>query len=86
MFALHYNYDLSGPGPYAFNRGPWGNHNYHSYAYDHLSKRLIYIKNQTHSFNPDTNDWPHEEHRYGARMTSAWTAASTLSRVGANHK
>ncbi|QDU27291.1 Kelch motif protein [Anatilimnocola aggregata] len=62
QFALDFNYDLSGPGPWAFNGGPWGNHNYHAYNYDPVRDRLIFIRNEyTHVYDPERRVWPHEE-------------------------
>ena len=62
MFALHYNYDLNGPGLWAFNGAPWGNHNYHAYAYDPTIKRVAYIKgSMTLLYDPVTRTWPHAE-------------------------
>jgi Galactose oxidase, central domain len=61
MFALHYNYDLSGPGPFAFNNGPWGGHNYHAYAYDPTIKRLVYMKYFTNFYDPEKRKWIFEE-------------------------
>lgn len=62
QFALDFNYDLSGPGPWAFNGGPWGNHNYHAYAYDPARRRLIYLRNEyTHLYDPTRRRWLAEE-------------------------
>jgi hypothetical protein len=62
QFALDFNYDLTGPGPWAFNGGPWGNHNYHAYAYDPARGRLIYIRNEyTHVYDPRHRAWSHDE-------------------------
>ena len=62
QFALEYNYDLSGPGLWAFNGAPWGNHNYHAYAYDPTIKRVAYIKGtMTLLYDPATRTWPHSE-------------------------
>ena len=62
QFALEYNYDLSGPGLWAFNGAPWGNHNYHAYAYDPIVKRLAYIKgHMTLFYDPATRTWPYAE-------------------------
>jgi hypothetical protein len=60
QFALNYNYDLSGPGPWAFNNAPWGNHNYRAYAYDPTCKRLVYMRAPTHTmlYDPDQRTWP----------------------------
>lgn len=62
QFALDYNYDLSGPGPWAFNGGPWGNHNYHAYTYDQVRHRLVFIRNEhTHFYDPQRRVWSAEE-------------------------
>ncbi len=63
MFALEYNRGLDGPGPYAFNLAPWGNHNYHAYGYDATIGRLVYMKHQhrAHLYDPDTKSWPFDE-------------------------
>lgn len=61
QFALEYNYDLSGPGPWAFNLGPWGNHNYHAYTYDATCQRLVYMRNGTNFYNPAKKAWALEE-------------------------
>jgi hypothetical protein len=62
QFALEYNYDLSGPGLWAFNGAPWGNHNYHAYAYDPTIQRVAYIKGSMSVFyDPVTRTWPHAE-------------------------
>ena len=62
QLALHYNYDLSGPGPWAFNSGPWGNHNYHAYQYDPVRQRLVYVRNTyTHFYDPVSRTWQHDE-------------------------
>ena len=61
MFALHYNYDLSGPGPFAFNGAPWGNHNYRACAYDPTIQRLVYIKGFTQFYDPEKREWVFEE-------------------------
>ncbi len=62
MFALEYNYDLNGPGLWAFNGAPWGNHNYHAYAYDPTIKRVAYIKgHMTMLYDPEPRSWPHAE-------------------------
>jgi hypothetical protein len=62
QFALDFNYDLSGPGPWAFNGGPWGNHNYHAYAYDATRKRLVYVRGAwTMFYDPATRTWPRAE-------------------------
>jgi hypothetical protein len=61
QFALDYNYDLSGPGPYAFNLGPWGNHNYHAYGYDATCGRLVYMREGTHLYNPVSRSWSVDE-------------------------
>ncbi len=76
QFALHYNYDLSGPGPWAFNGGPWGNHNYHAYQYDPVRQRLVYIRNEyTHFYDPSARRWQSEERLadnpfFGSKYTS----------------
>lgn len=76
QFALDYNYDLTGPGPWAFNGGPWGNHNYHAYAYDPVRKRLVYIRNEfTHVYDPASQVWPADERLeanpfFGSKYTS----------------
>jgi galactose oxidase-like protein len=61
QFALEYNGGLSGPGPYALNLAPWGNHNYHAYCYDPTSKRLVYLKFTAQLYNPDTKTWSFDE-------------------------
>ena len=62
QFALEYNYDLSGPGLWAFNGAPWGNHNYQAYDYDATIRRLVYIKgHMTLLYDPATRTWPHAE-------------------------
>jgi len=67
QLALEYNYDLSGPGPWAFNLAPWGNHNYQAYAYDPTCKRLVYIKDvgrtYTQLYDPLQRVW-----RYGEKF------------------
>lgn len=62
QFALQYNYDLSGPGSWAFNGGPWGNHNYHAYQYDPVRQRLVYVRNAyTHFYDPLGRVWKQDE-------------------------
>ena len=63
QFALNYNYDLSGPGPWAFNNAPWGNHNYRAYAYDPNSQRLVYLRGPafTMLYNPAQRNWAFSE-------------------------
>lgn len=62
QFALNFNYDLTGPGPWAFNGGPWGNHNYHAYGYDPARKRLVFIRDRhTHVYDPERRAWSHDE-------------------------
>jgi hypothetical protein len=61
QFALEFNYDLSGPGPFAFNLGPWGNHNYHAYCYDPAIQRIVYMKHMAQLFNPTTKSWAFDE-------------------------
>ncbi|HSI33057.1 MAG TPA: kelch repeat-containing protein, partial [Tepidisphaeraceae bacterium] len=62
QFALDFNYDLTGPGPHAFNGGPWGNHNYHAYAYDGVRKRLTYVRgNYTFFYDPAGRRWRADE-------------------------
>ena len=62
QFALQYNYDLTGPGAWAFNSGPWGNHNYHAYQYDPTRHRLVYVRNAyTHFYDPVSRIWKHDE-------------------------
>jgi len=61
QFALSYNYDLSGPGPFGLNGAPWGNHNYHAYAYDPTVKRMVYMKHFTHFYDPAKRKWIFEE-------------------------
>lgn len=62
QFALEYNYDLNGPGLWAFNGAPWGNHNYHAYAYDPTIKRVAYVKgHMTMLYDPETRTWPFAE-------------------------
>lgn len=61
-FALEYNYDLNGPGQWAFNGAPWGNHNYQAYEYDPHLQRVVYIKaERTMFFDPVTRSWPFAE-------------------------
>jgi hypothetical protein len=61
-FALEYNYTLDGPGLWAFNGAPWGNHNYHAYAYDPTLKRIVYLKDDmTLFYDPATRTWPFAE-------------------------
>jgi len=69
QLALNYNYDLSGPGPWAFNDAPWGNHNYRAYTYDPTSKRLVYLRGPNHTlfYNPETHTWPTDE-----RVETPW--------------
>lgn len=62
QFALEYNYDLSGPGLWAFNGAPWGGHNYQAYEYDPTIQRLVYIKgHMTLFYDPATRTWPFAE-------------------------
>jgi hypothetical protein len=62
QFALEYNYDLNGPGLWAFNGAPWGNHNYQAYEYDPTIKRVVYIKgHMTMLYDPVARTWPHAE-------------------------
>ena len=62
QFALEYNYGLSGPGLWAFNGAPWGNHNYQAYEYDPTIRRLVYIKGRmTLLYDPATRTWPFGE-------------------------
>lgn len=76
QFAIDFNYDLSGPGPWAFNGGPWGNHNYHAYTYDPARRRLVFIRNEhTHMYDPARRAWSHDERLsdnpfYGSKYTS----------------
>ncbi|QDU95442.1 Kelch repeat-containing protein [Lignipirellula cremea] len=76
QFALDFNYDLSGPGPWAFNGGPWGNHNYHAYAYDPVRRRLVFVRDEnTHFYDPEKRAWSAEERLrenpfFGAKYTS----------------
>jgi hypothetical protein len=60
-FALDFNYDLSGPGAVTFGGSPWGNHNYKSYGYDPLSKRLLMIRKTVAVYDPVTRTWPAAE-------------------------
>lgn len=65
QFALDFNYDLNGPGMWAFNGAPWGNHNYHAYTFDPQLKRIVYIKGtMTLFYDPVSRTWPFEE-RFG---------------------
>jgi hypothetical protein len=65
-FALEYNYDLNGPGQWAFNGAPWGNHNYQAYEYDPLLQRVVYIKgDRTLLYDPATHSWPSAEKQGG---------------------
>ena len=62
QFALEYNFGLNGPGLWAFNGAPWGNHNYHAYAYDPTLQRVVYIKGaMTLLYDPATRVWPFTE-------------------------
>jgi len=62
MFALEFNYDLDGPGAWAFNGAPWGNHMYHAYAYDPSIGRLVHVKEGvTMFYDPGARAWPHAE-------------------------
>ena len=61
QFALEFNYDLSGPGPFAFNLAPWGNHNYHAYCYDAAIQRLVYMKHMAQLYDPATKSWAFDE-------------------------
>jgi hypothetical protein len=62
QFALEYNYDLNGPGLWAFNGAPWGNHNYQAYEYDPTLHRVVYIKGgMTMLYDPVTRTWPFAE-------------------------
>lgn len=62
QFALEYNYDLDGPGLWAFNGAPWGNHNYQAYEYDSTIQRMVYIKgDMTMFYDPVRRTWPFEE-------------------------
>lgn len=62
QFALEFNYDLNGPGIWAFNGAPWGGHNYQAYEYDPTLKRVVYLKGgMTLFFDPVTRTWPHAE-------------------------
>ena len=76
QFALDFNYDLSGPGPWAFNGGPWGNHNYHAYGFDIARKRLVFIRNEyTHFYHPQLRAWQASERLdnnpfFGSKYTS----------------
>jgi hypothetical protein len=76
QFALNYNYDLSGPGPWSFNDAPWGNHNYRAYTYDPISKRLIYLRGPNHSlvYDPARRTWPTDE-----RLTTPWPVSKYTS-------
>lgn len=71
QFALNYNYDLSGPGPWAFNNAPWGNHNYHAYAYDSTIQRLVFTRGPAYTlfYDPATKSWPVSE-----RITTPYPA------------
>jgi hypothetical protein len=83
QFALDFNYDLSGPGPWAFNGGPWGNHNYHAYAYDPARHRLVYLRNEhTHIYDPVRREWLAAERMSdnpfnGSKYTSYVTSTPT---------
>lgn len=63
QFALNYNYDLSGPGPWAFNGAPWGNHNYRAYTYDPTCRRLVYLRGPSHTmlYDPQRQTWAFDE-------------------------
>jgi len=76
QFALNYNYDLSGPGPWAFNDAPWGGHTYRAYTYDPTTKRLIYLRAPNHSlvYDPARRTWPSDE-----RLTTPWPVSKYTS-------
>jgi len=76
QFALNYNYDLSGPGPWAFNNAPWGNHNYRAYTYDATCGRLVALRgpNYTLFYDPVTRGWPTGEH-----VTAPWPVSKYTS-------
>ena len=59
--ALEFNYDLSGPGLLTFAGAPWSNHNYKTYAYDPLSKRLILAGTLTNFYDPVSRHWMGDE-------------------------
>lgn len=62
MFALEYNGQISGAGPFAFNLAPWGNHNYHAYAYDPVGKRMAIAQGGLiQMYDPAKRTWPFEE-------------------------
>jgi len=60
-FALDFNYDLRGPGRVTLGGSPWGGHNYKTYGYDPLSKRLLMVSATTAVYDPATRTWPAAE-------------------------
>ncbi|MCE9606363.1 MAG: hypothetical protein K8U03_15820 [Planctomycetia bacterium] len=78
QFALSYNYDLSGPGPWAFNNAPWGNHNYRAYTYDPVCKRLVNLRapNHTLCYDPIARKWPS-----GEQVAAPWPVSKYTSVV-----
>ena len=76
QFALNYNYDLSGPGPWAFNDAPWGGHNYRAYAYDASLRRLVYLRGPDHTlyYDPETRRWSYDERRKTQWPVSKYTS------------
>ena len=84
QFALSYNYDLSGPGPWAFNNAPWGNHNYRAYAYAPTCKRLIYLRGPNHTcvYDPERRAWPVDERIETPWPVSKYTTVVCLSPRG----
>jgi hypothetical protein len=78
QFALNYNYDLSGPGPWAFNNAPWGGHNYRAYCYDPISKRIVYLRAPNHTlfYDPNARSWPADE-----RATTPWPVSKYTSLI-----
>lgn len=78
QFALNYNYDLSGPGPWAFNNGPWGNHNYRAYAYDPSCQKLVYLRGPAFTllYDPEQRQWP-----FAAHVATPWPVSKYTSVV-----
>ena len=76
QFALNYNYDLTGPGPWAFNDAPWGGHNYRAYTYDSAHRRLVYLRGPDHTlyYDPETRRWSPAERRKTLWPVSKYTS------------
>lgn len=60
-FALEFNYDLTGPGLLSLSGAPWSGHQYKTYAYDPLSKRMIHVVGLTQFYDPAARRWMSEE-------------------------